>query len=169
MLWSQSAWPWSHRIPTMACIFFLLEQWKLRKMLFLQKVTKPLLDVSGKKSILMGTEIGSSNFSAVSCLNKTYTCSDLSFSICEMECLRSSLPGTLALHYPARTLCILIAPSFSICLTKKWIQISNCNTRKHFHWLIKNSSTLKKKIGRKNNSAFLAAMGQDASPRQHCS
>lgn len=44
--------------------------------------TKLLLDVGGKKSIFMRVKIDSSNFSTVSCLDKTLSRSG--FSICAM-------------------------------------------------------------------------------------
>lgn len=112
----------------------------------------------------MGTGIGSSNFSPVSCLNKTYTCSGLSFSICEIECLRSSLPGTLAFTVLLEHCAYWLSPLFSICFTRKWIQINNCFTRKRFHWLIKNSALLKKKIGRKK-FCFFGCYGSGCQPQ----
>lgn len=55
---------------------------------------------------------------------------------------------------------------FSICFTSKWVQMDICISGKHLHWLTKNSTILWKEMGRKINSSFLAAIGQDAMAQQ---
>lgn len=99
------------KVTIIVCILLLLEWWLWRKILFLQEVTKLLLDVGGKKSIFMRIKIDSSNFSTVSCLDKTLACSGLSFFICEMLLLTSSLPGTWRFYCPTMRHCIYPVPT----------------------------------------------------------